>query len=348
MMHPFLKPVVTRLIAMGRHDLLPGVRVIADLNVLPPLQTSEDNADSSSSKISTNTQPPLMDVAEEVGLDFHHHNGMDGSLYYSEMMGGGVALFDYDRDGDLDVYLTQGHDLRPGEEGSPIGHLYRNELLTPSQEGPGELRFTDVTAEAGLADVPGYGMGVVVLDLESDGWPDLYVTQTGPNRLLRNRGDGTFVEIGGDAGVDLDTWSVPAVAIDVDGDGWQDLFVGDYVDYSLATNKRCTDELGQANYCGPLAYPPMADRLLRNRGDGTFGRHQPVRGHRPIKRPHPRRLERRLRRRRPPRFLRRQRRHRQSPLASGCGRPFCRTGGGRGRRRQRPRHAGGQHGRRRR
>ena len=211
----------------------------------------------------TTAASPFVEVAAEVGLDFVHSNGMGGELYYSEMMGGGVALFDYDGDGDLDIYLVDGHPLAGDAEGV-IGRLYRNGLV----EG-GRLAFTDVTVASGL-EIPGYGMGVVAFDYDRDGRLDLYVTQTGPNRLLHNLGDGTFEEVGEAAGVALDTWSVPAVALDVDRDGWLDLFVGDYVDYSLATNKRCTDALGQANYCGPLAYLPLADHLLRNRGDGTF------------------------------------------------------------------------------
>lgn len=209
--------------------------------------------------------PPFVEVAADVGLDFVHHNGMDGRLYYSEMMGGGVALFDYDGDGDLDIYLLDGHPLGAGDQPSgPIGRLYRNGLTDL-----GRLEFIDVTAASGL-EVSGYGMGVVAFDYDRDGWLDLYVTQTGPNRLLRNLGDGTFDEVASQAGVDIGSWSVPAVALDYDLDGWLDLFVGDYVDYSLATNKRCTDALGQPNYCGPLAYPPLADHLLRNRGDGSF------------------------------------------------------------------------------
>lgn len=215
---------------------------------------------------STSNHVPFVDVAAQVGLDFVHDNGMSGELYYSEMMGGGVALFDYDRDGDLDVYLVDGHRLnRDVADVGPVGRLYRSDL----DAGPETLAFTEVTVGSGL-DIPGYGMGVVAFDYDNDGWTDLYVTQTGPNRLFRNRGDGSFEELAATAGVAVETWNVPAVVLDVDRDGHLDLFVGDYVDYSLATNKRCTDELGQANYCGPLAYLPLADHLLRNRGDGTF------------------------------------------------------------------------------
>lgn len=223
---------------------------------------------------------PFEEITAEVGLDFVHFNGMSGGYYYSEMMGSGGALFDADGDGDLDLYLVQGGELGgvaaedsafpPAESMHPLrDRLYRNDLQL-DDEGTGEIRFADVTAESGI-DSRGYGMGVAAADFDADGHPDLYVTRHGDNAHWRNRGDGTFEEVA-DETSRLGGWSVPAVPADLDLDGDVDLFVGRYVRYSTDDDRQCSDELGQRNYCGPLAYPPMADAILWNRGDGTFER----------------------------------------------------------------------------
>jgi hypothetical protein len=217
------------------------------------------------------------DATEAAGLDFRHFNGMVGELYFSEMMGSGVALVDYDRDGDLDLYLVQGAMLGPDQpleaalappHGEPVDRLYRNDQA-PGPNGAPRLTLVDVTGAAGLRE-GGYGMGVAVGDVDNDGWPDLYVTNLGPNALLRNRGDGTFEDVTTAAGVGDDGWGVPATFLDVDGDGWLDLFVGNYVDYGLALDKKCVSGTGARDYCGPLAYEPSPDVLYRNRGDGSF------------------------------------------------------------------------------
>jgi enediyne biosynthesis protein E4 len=219
---------------------------------------------------------PFTDVAAESGLDFTHWNGMVGELDYPEMMGSGVALFDYDGDGDLDVYLVQGNLLRAGRAGDAVfpppgplplsDRLYRNDLEVTA-DGRRVLHFTDVTAAAGIA-ATGYGMGVAAADFDNDGDVDLYVTNLGPNQLWRNNGDGTFTDVTTTSGAGEPRWSVPAVVLDFDRDGWLDLYVGNYVAWDAASNPVCTDELGLANYCGPLSFPPLPDALLRNRGRG--------------------------------------------------------------------------------
>ncbi|MCP4200485.1 MAG: CRTAC1 family protein [bacterium] len=234
-----------------------------------------DRAQASAASGSTST-PIFVDGAREAGLDFVHFNGMSGEHYISEMMGGGAALFDYDNDGDLDLYLTQGRMLGQGktvaDASFPPQHpepftdrLYRNDLRASSTE----LRFTDVTESSGtLSD--GYGMGVTAADFDNDGWIDLYVTNFRSNRLLRNQGDGTFEDVTEAAGADDRRWSVAATFLDFDRDGWLDLFVGNYVQFSLAAHTPCPTPSGAANYCGPGAYQPARDSLFRNRGDGTF------------------------------------------------------------------------------
>ena len=212
----------------------------------------------------------FLDATEAVGLDFTYANGSTGEYYFHEMMGAGAALFDFDGDGDLDLYLVQGQVTAPGQAPDPelMDRLYRNDLEA-LPDGGYRIRFTDVTKASGIT-ARGYAMGAAAGDFDNDGWTDLYVTNFGSNQLWRNRGDGTFEDVTGPSGADDPRWSVPALFFDLDRDGWLDLFVGNYVDFSIANHKRCTTDLGRPNYCGPLAYEPLGDRLLRNRGDGTF------------------------------------------------------------------------------
>jgi hypothetical protein len=136
---------------------------------------------------------------------------------------------------------------------------------------PSTLRLTDVTARAGFARGD-YGMGAAVGDYDNDGDPDFYVTNYGPNRLYRNNRDGTFTDVTRAAGNGLDDprWSTSASFSDYDADGDLDLFVANYVDFTVAGAKRCYDPTGARDYCGPLQFRPVPDRLFRNNGDGTF------------------------------------------------------------------------------
>ncbi|MEE8523985.1 MAG: VCBS repeat-containing protein, partial [Thermoanaerobaculia bacterium] len=232
---------------------------------------------------STAADPPaiFVDRAAASGLDFVHFNGMSGELYYSEMMGSGVALFDADNDGDLDVYLVQGSLLNPEKQLAdatfppapgmlPLrDRLYRNDLEIGAGGKP-RLRFTDVTEASGLR-ATGYGMGVATGDFDNDGWTDLYVTNAGPNQLWRNNGPGadgavTFSDVTAGSGADDPGWSLSAAWIDADGDGWLDLYVVDYVDFAVDGHQPCRMLSGIPDYCGPQAFDPLPDRFLRNRG----------------------------------------------------------------------------------
>ena len=210
---------------------------------------------------------PLFDeVAREVGLVFDHSAGASGQFYVPEVMGAGIGLLDYDRDGDLDVYLIQNHPLEPGKT-PPAGRthkLFRNDL-----GNGGALKFSDVTAASGLGGTS-YGMGVATGDYDNDGDTDIYVTALGANTLYRNNGDGTFSDVTAEAGVNDDRWSTAATFVDYDRDGDLDLFVANYLDFSIAANKQCFDPAGTRDYCGPRSYRPVPDRLFRNEGQGRF------------------------------------------------------------------------------
>ncbi len=228
----------------------------------------------------------FVDRARQSGLDFVQFNGMSGEFYMAEVTGSGGALFDADNDGDLDAYLLQGTILGSGKTladavfptayPAPLtDRLYRNDLVREvGESGEATLRFTDVTEQAGLV-ASYYGMGVAAGDYNGDGWTDLYVTNFGPNQLLRNDGPDedsqvAFTDVTAEAGVGDDRWSVPAAFFDYDRDGHLDLFVGNYIAADLVERTICRDFTGALDYCGPGAFPPEPDRLFHNRGDGTF------------------------------------------------------------------------------
>ncbi len=215
------------------------------------------------------------DATAETGIDFVHFNGVTGEFFLPEITGSGGALFDYDNDGDLDLYLVQGAKLlsRPNPPGfawqgdePPRDQLYRNDL---NGAAGGALHFTDVTQQSGIV-APGYGMGVATADFNNDGWTDLYVTNLGSNQMLRNNGDGTFTDVTKQAGTDDPRWSTSATFLDYDKDGWLDLFVTNYVEFSSGVKRECYANTSARDYCGPDAYDPLVDRLFHNRGGGSF------------------------------------------------------------------------------
>ena len=217
----------------------------------------------------------FVDRAVESGLDFVHYNGRTAGFYYPEAVPPGVALFDYDNDGDLDVFVVQGRVLgdgprRPRRPPPDLrGRLFRNDSA-PAASGSGvTLRFTDVTAASGI-EARAYGMGAATGDFDRDGCIDLYVTNLGANQLFRNNCDGTFADVTAASGTAAPDWTVSASFVDIDRDGWLDLFVGQYMKYAVATNQQCRMLMGQLDYCGPQKYPPQPSALFRNNRDGTF------------------------------------------------------------------------------
>ncbi|MEN1726888.1 MAG: CRTAC1 family protein [Pseudomonadota bacterium] len=211
-----------------------------------------------------------IDASASSGLDFEYRNGMTGEFWFPEIMGAGAAVFDYDDDGRMDVYLVQGGFLGPDtDQATGSDRLFRN-VSTPDASGRLALRFRDVTEQAGI-DARAYGMGVAAGDLTGDGHPDLYVLNYGPNQLFRNNGDGTFTDITESAGVAGDRWSVSGSITDLDGDGLAELMVINYVDFTLDNHRVCRSAMtSQQDYCSPSAYDGVPDRLYRNLGEGRF------------------------------------------------------------------------------
>jgi hypothetical protein len=212
---------------------------------------------------SATTTPTFTDVTQEAGIRFKHTHGGIGKKYFVEMMGSGAAWFDYDNDGNLDLYLINGALLKPPNPPTappPTNVLYRNN---------GDGTFTDVTAQSGLGDV-GYGMGVAVGDIDNDGDADVYVTNFGQNRLYLNNGNGTFTDGTARARVGNSGFSTSAAFVDYDRDGFLDLYVCRYVQYSIEHDIPCLNPAGEKQYCEVNAYDGADDILYHNNGDGTF------------------------------------------------------------------------------
>lgn len=199
------------------------------------------------------------DITTELGIEFRHVNGESGQKYFIEPIGSGVVLFDFENDGDLDLYLINGSDL-PGQTSptAPTNRLYRNDGDT----------FTDVTTQAAVGDT-GYGLGGCVGDYNNDGFTDLYVTNYGPNVLYRNNGDGTFTDVTESTGTAGNQFSSGCAFVDVDADGYLDIYVVNYVQFDPETNPECTRQ-GIRTYCTPETLPGAADILYRNNRDSTF------------------------------------------------------------------------------
>jgi hypothetical protein len=223
------------------------------------------------------------EVAAQVGLKFQHYNGMTGKFYLPEITGSGAALFDFDNDGDLDVYLVQGAVLEPGTKPSstlfpwrgpelPQGKLFRNDL-TAGKDGRSTLSFTDVTQESGIVangTMGGYGMGAAIGDINNDGLPDLYLSNLGSNQMYLNKGNGRFADVTRESGTDDPRWSTSASFFDYDRDGRLDLLLVNYADFSVSNSPTCYAATTARDYCTPRVFRAPGNRLLHNKGNGVF------------------------------------------------------------------------------
>jgi hypothetical protein len=213
-------------------------------------------------------EPVVFDeVAAERGIAFVTHSSRSERRYQPETMVAGVALFDYDGDGWLDLYVVNGAPILTLEKNDPKywNRLYRNE---------GKGHFVDVTEQAGVAG-RGYDVGVVAADYDSDGDRDLFVAGLRRNTLYRNDGNGRFTDVTDAAGLAKPDpkygtlWAIAGAFFDYDKDGWLDLFVSNYVVWDHASDPVCGDPAAP-DYCRPDHYQGLPNSLFHNNGDGTF------------------------------------------------------------------------------
>jgi hypothetical protein len=211
----------------------------------------------------------FVDVTFALGVHFRYISSHTSKHYLPETMGAGVALFDYDNDGRLDIFLVNGAPLAdPIPKGSvpqKSGPQYWNRLFHQKQDGT----FEDVTEKAGLQGL-GYGMGVAVGDYDNDGFEDLYVTAYGGNKLYHNNGDGTFTDVTEKAGVAGSGWSTSAAWVDLDNDGLLDLVVLRYVQWDFDDIWCGEHKEGYRSYCHPDYFQPITPLVFHNEGNGHF------------------------------------------------------------------------------
>jgi len=208
------------------------------------------------------SRPIFKDVTQAAGIDWRHFSGESADRYLLETMGGGVAFFDFNNDGLLDLYFVNGGETPHAKSPSPVRNaLYKN---------LGNGRFEEVAQKAGVDRVSSYGMGAAAADYDNDGLQDLFVTGYPTSTLFHNNGDGTFTDVTQRAGVaNSGKWAASAAWFDYDRDGLLDLFVCNYVKFSYSDPKRC-EMAGKRGYCEQIAYTGDSPTLYHNNGDGTF------------------------------------------------------------------------------
>lgn len=235
-----------------------------------PFRITAQEIQKSTAATSSGATPGLFaDITQKSGMNFRYQASHTSKKYLIETMGPGVALFDYDNDGRLDIFLVNG---APLDDPTPLrtipkksGAAFWNRLYHQKADGT----FEDVTQKAGLQG-EGYGMGVAVGDYDNDGYEDLYVTGLGGNHLYHNNGNGTFTDITAKAGVGGTGWSTSAAWVDLDDDGYLDLVVLRYLDWDFADVWCGEHREGYRAYCHPDYFKAVSPLVYHNNGDGTF------------------------------------------------------------------------------
>jgi hypothetical protein len=233
--------------------------------LLAPVAHTQDSRNSNSDQLAGK----FSDVTSSLGIQFEYLASHTSKKYLIETMGAGVALFDYDNDGRLDIFVVNG---APLNDPTPVGTVpqktgpkYWNRLFHQKSNGT----FEDATEKAGLKGV-GYGMGVAVGDYDNDGYEDLYVTAYGGNKLYHNNGDGTFTDVTETAGVAGNGWSTSAAWVDLDNDGFLDLVVLRYLQWDFADIWCGEHREGYRSYCHPDTFPAITPLVYHNDGKGHF------------------------------------------------------------------------------
>jgi hypothetical protein len=214
---------------------------------------------------STAAAAPLFEeiLPEVSGIRWAHENAMSNNRYLPETMGPGVAFFDFDNDGWLDIFMVNSGASDFFSPATPL----KNALLKNNRNGT----FTDVTDKAGVAGGKEFGMGCAIADYDNDGYQDILVTAYGRCTLYRNNGNGTFTDVTEKAGLAAPGWTTSAVWFDYDNDGKLDLFLCSFVQFSAKSDVYCGDnKLGKRFYCIPRVFKPTPSLLFHNNGDGTF------------------------------------------------------------------------------
>ena len=212
------------------------------------------------------TRPHFTDIAPRSKITYVTNNNYTGRKYFQQPMCGGVGILDYDNDGKMDIFFSNGAQLPELKKTNPS---YYNCLLRNKGDGT----FEDVTAKAGVAgERLDYSYGVAAGDFDNDGWPDIFIANTGKNTLYHNNGNGTFADVTDQSGLGTeppDTLSVQAAWFDYDNDGLLDLILSNYTLWTPAKDQRCM--MGAVEtYCHPQTYPAVPHRLYHNLGNGKF------------------------------------------------------------------------------
>jgi hypothetical protein len=237
--------------------------------VMPVRISAQENQNHAAAASAGATLGLFVDITEKSGVNFKYQASHTSKKYLIETMGTGVALFDYDNDGRLDIFLVNG---APLDDPTPLGTIpkktgakFWNRLYRQKTDGT----FEDVTEKAGLQG-EGYGMGVAVGDFDNDGYEDLYVTGFGGNHLYHNNRNGTFTDVTAKAGVAGSGWSTSAAWVDLDNDGYLDLVVLRYLDWDFADVWCGEHREGYRAYCHPDYFKAVSPLVYHNNGDGTF------------------------------------------------------------------------------